>query len=159
QEMKMAQSGEQSLTDTQILQKIGKMADVDVVIVGGVVAYKEDVSQLQFAQDIQLPFMLNRANHPDDRREEDNIPDGFTLYRWRPGSYKTPAGLPVQANIYASARGIEVSTGKIVWIDAVNVQTSGITQVTGLERLGKVMAGNYSGSYDDALQLFIWDGS
>lgn len=158
QEMKMAESGAQKLTDTQILQKLGQMADVDVVIVGGVVTYKEEVQKLEFAQSVVLPFAIyeDKGAQPEQQRIE--MPQGWTLYRWRAGKYKTPAGLPVQANIYASARGIEVATGKIVWIDTVNVQTSGITSVTGLERLGKVMAGNFGATFDDSTQMFIHTG-
>lgn len=158
EEMKMATSGAEQLTDTQILQRIGKMADVDIVIVGGVVAYKEDVAQLEFDKTVQLPFAILESQVHEETKPDELPSAGFVVYRWKPGSYHTPAGLPVHANIYASARAIDVSTGKIVWIDTVNVQTSGIVQVTGLERLGKVMAGNLGGTYNDSLQLFIYNG-
>lgn len=159
QEMKMAASGAQEIADSELLKKIGKMANVDIIIVGGVVAYNEEVSQLQFSQNITLPFTIwqEQGVGLDPRRPD--VPPGFTLYRWRPGSYRSPAGVPVQANIYASARAIEVATGKIVWIDTVNVQTSGITQVTGLERLGRVMSENFAGKNKDALKIYIWDGT
>ena len=42
-EIKMAQSGAQNLTDTQLLRKIGQMASVDIVIIGGVVQYIDEI--------------------------------------------------------------------------------------------------------------------
>ena len=159
QEMRMAESGAQKLSDNEILQKIGQMAGVDVVIVGGVVTYQESVAKLEFEEPVTLPFHIISGAAESVGGVEALPPPGWTIYRWKPGSYRTPAGVPVNANIYASARAIDVKTGKIIWIDTVNVQTSGITEVTGLERLGQTMASNFAGSNNDHLQMFVPDGS
>jgi curli biogenesis system outer membrane secretion channel CsgG len=45
QEFRLAREGNKDLTDTQIIQKIGRMADVDIVIVGGIVEYSEKLGQ------------------------------------------------------------------------------------------------------------------
>ncbi|MBT7691912.1 MAG: hypothetical protein HN750_07820 [Gemmatimonadales bacterium] len=44
-EFRLAREGNKDLSDTEIIQKIGRMADVDIVIVGGIVEYKESVGQ------------------------------------------------------------------------------------------------------------------
>lgn len=159
-ELKLAQSGAQTLTDTQLMQKIGQMAEVDYIIVGGIVSYGEQVGQLQFDADRQfsLPFDIPDSLAVAVGTAPTPPQMGTTRYEWS-GTRKPPTGLPVFANIYASARGIEVATGKIVWIDSVNVQTSGITDVTGLERLGRVMAGNFAGTYTKSVELYNFDGT
>lgn len=44
-EFRLAREGNKDKTDTQILQEIGRMRDVDIMIIGGVVEYKENVGQ------------------------------------------------------------------------------------------------------------------
>ncbi len=159
QEMRMAQAGAQAISDTELLRKIGQMAGVDIIIVGGIVAYDESIEAQLTADRPALPFTIIETPTPKTaKNKEAALPPGWVVYRWTPGAYKKVAGLPVFANIYASARAIDVATGKIVWIDTVNVQTSGITSVTGLERLGRVMAGNLAGSNSKTEIKYIWDG-
>lgn len=158
-ELKMVQSGKQELDEREILRRFGKLRGVDIIIVGGIVSYAESVGKHEFQQAVALPFLVWEWElSQNDKHKEKLPPANAVVYRWKPNSYKTPAGLPVHANIYASARGIDVATGRIVWINTVSVHTSGITQVTGLERLGKVMAGNFTGTFDDRVQLYIYSG-
>ncbi len=160
-EQRMAQQGTQALTDTQILQKIGQMASVDVVIVGGVVLYDEYIGPRTFSEDneVQLPFAIPESYQPQETQSTQNdLPPGIIVYRWAPDKYKHPAGVRIDATVYASARGIDVATGEIVWIDTVNVTTAGISHVTGLERLGQAMAQNFNGAFDERVQLYIWNG-
>ena len=159
-EIRLAQSGKQSLSDTAILQKVGQMLGVDVIIVGGIVAYQESISQLKFNQKIQIPFDVYEyeLNPASGQQTTVGPPEGVITYRWKPGSYKTPAGIPTNSTLFASARAIEIATGKIVWIDTVSVRTSGITQTTGLERLGWVMAWNYSGKFTKKVELYVSSG-
>jgi hypothetical protein len=70
----------------------------------------------------------------------------------------TEAGFPVDANAYASARAIDVNTGEIVWIDTVNVRTRGVSETTGLERLGLTMAGNFAGTNTRKNAVLIFNG-
>lgn len=160
-ELRMAQSGSQALSDTDILRKIGQMASVDVVIVGGVVMYDEYIGPRAFDKEddeIELPFNLWTGKNAPNQLKPEAPPAGVIVYRWTPDKYRHPAGVRVDAAVYASARAIDVATGEIVWIDTVNVITAGISQVTGLERLGQAMAGNFTGRFDERVQLYIWTG-
>lgn len=44
-EFRLASEGAKDMTDTQILQQIGRMRDVDIMIIGGVVEYQESVGR------------------------------------------------------------------------------------------------------------------
>ncbi|MBT7691911.1 MAG: hypothetical protein HN750_07815 [Gemmatimonadales bacterium] len=102
---------------------------------------------------VTLPFQISTRA----RGEYDTFAAPHTkIYRF---AKKTPpAGFPVVSNAYASVRAIDVATGEIVWIDTVNVRTRGISETTGLERLGIAMAGNFSGRNTEANALLIYNG-
>ncbi len=158
-EMRMAEEGSQNLTDTQILQRLGRLANVDVVIVGGIVNYDEEVEvdAIGNGVEVSLPFQVTNPAKRSSAITYTTVPASDSIiYRWR--SAEDPTGLPVYANVYASARAIDVVTGEIVWIDTVNVQTRGISQVTGLERLGVTMAKNLTGEDRAENKLFIFNG-
>ena len=159
-EIRLAKTGKQNLSDTAILQKVGQLLGVDVIIIGGIVSYHEKIHQVQFSQKIVLPFSVYEYELAQQSAQQVVVgpPEGTVTYRWKPGSYRTPAGVPTSSNLFASARAIEIATGKIVWIDMVSVRTSGITQTTGLERLGWMMARNFTGSFKEKMKLYIYNG-